>query len=720
MSDDQIGKLGKEFKLKETFPVPTYEEWKAVVEKDLKGAPFEKKLVTKTYEGINLQPLYTKNDIENLPFTKEFPGLDNFLRGNNAAGYSEKNWEVAQEIPYGLAEEFNEALKHDLKRGLTAVNLQLDTATKLGLDADYADKGLVGDKGVSISGLKSIARALEGVDLAKTPLFINAGFSSLPILMLLEAYLKKQGIDGKAISGAIDADPLGYASAAGSLPVSLESALNEMKLALDITAKKEYNLRVIGVCSLPYHNAGANAVQELAYVMATAVEYIRYFLDKSIELQHILRSIRFTFGVGPNFFMEVAKFRAARLLWAKITEAFGAKQEDRKAVIHARTSRINQTKYDPYVNMLRTTTEAFSAVIGGVDSMHTNHFDELFGIPNEFSRRIARNVQIILSEESHLSQLIDPAGGSYYVEKLTQDVALEAWKQFQQIEDKGGMSKALESGFIKEKIDDVVALIRNDYSKRKSVLVGTNMYANATEQPHPERKPDHEAIYKKRAEYLQKFRVAGDQNKHTSIIDKLHKLTDMDSADALEHGIDALLEGATYGELCKYLRANNASVVDFPAPKPIRLAELFEELRDASAAYKKEHGKAPQLFLANMGPVKQYKARADFSRGFFEVAGFEVFYPSGFSTTEVAAEAALASDFKAVVICSTDDTYPELVPPITKAIKEKKPEVQVIVAGYPKDQIDMHKEAGVDDFIYLGCDAYQLLANLLKKIGVMA
>jgi methylmalonyl-CoA mutase len=365
--------------------------------------------------------------------------------------------------------------------------------------------------------------------------------------------------------------------------------------------------------------------------------------------------------------------------------------------------------------MLRTTTEAFSAVVGGVDSLHTNAFDEEFNIPDEFSRRIARNTQIILKEESQLAKLVDPAGGSFYVETLTEEVANKSWELLQEIEKQGGMFAALKNDFVQNEIKKTSDLRIADFAKRKSVLVGTNMYANVKETLPETRTFDKAAFIKKRAEFLQKYRVSGNREKHESIIAKLYKLAESNSPELFENGIAAFVEGATMGEFANSLHSGFEESVVINPLKMYRLAELFEELRDTAEEYKKKNGYAPKLFLATMGPVKQHKGRADFSRGFFEVAGFDVIYPNSLNSSEEAVDALIKSGAKAVVICSTDDTYPEIVPAFMTELKNKANDTLTVMAGYPKEQIDAHKEAGVNEFIYLGCDAYSLLKRVLTK-----
>ena len=709
-------KLGDKPDLIKDFPILSFDDWKKQVEKDLKGESFDKKLTTKTYEEINLQPLYTSNDIKDLPQINNFPGFQNYLRGGNVSGYTSRSWEIAQEYNQALPEDLNEALQADLNRGLNSINIVLDNPTKLGIDADQSKAGEVGKDGLSISGVRKMQVLFKDIDLTNQPINIACGFSALPITLLFTAYANETRTSLMNIKGSIISDPYDYLLTKGDLPISLNQIFDEMKLATELMMKSNSPIKTIGASGFTFNNAGANAVQELAFTLATAAEYLNEMISRGLKADDAAKRIKFTFGIGSFYFMEVAKLRAARVLWSKILEAYEVKEENRKIFIHAKTSQFNQTFFDPFVNSLRTTTEAFSAIVGGVDSIQTNPYDESFNDSDDFSRRLARNTQIILKEESHLDQVIDPAGGSYFVEKLTDDIANAAWKLFQTIEEKGGMLKAIQSGFVQDEIAKVAETKKKDFAKRKSVLVGTNMYANPKEEMMEINKTDLNAIYKKRVEYIQKYRITGDNKKHSSILEKLQKIADTKSYDLIDSAVDAFLEGASLGEVSKSIRSSAEKGISVTPLKQFRLSEMFEELRIASENFKKKTGSKPKVFLATMGPLKQFKGRADFSRAFFEVGGFEIIYPNGFAKTDEAVKSAIDSKAQAVVICSTDDTYPELVPPIVKGIKEKSKDVSVILAGYPKDQIEEHKKSGVDDFIYLGADAYKILSSLLNKI----
>ncbi|MBE2199644.1 MAG: acyl-CoA mutase large subunit family protein [Anaerolinea sp.] len=649
------------------FRASSYDEWYETTLASLKGKPFAK-LIAHTYEGIDLQPIYHAEDSADLPHLDSLPGQFPFLRGTKADGYLAQPWLIAQEMAYRTPAEFNAALKHDLARGQTAVNLIPNHA---------------------LSSVADLATALEGVNLAETPIFIRCGANALPLGALLLAYVQQYGGDSaQQLRGSLEADPLGEWVRRGTLPLPLDKAYDELAMLVQGAAVSAPNLDTITIHSYPYANGGANAVQELAFVLGTAVATIRALQERDLDVETITHSMQAAFSIGGDFFMEIAKLRAARLLWAQMIRAFGGGEEAQKMVMHGRTARHNKTLTDAYVNMLRGTTEAFAAAIGGVDSLHVAPFNEEAGQPDKFSRRIARNVQIVLQEEANLMKLIDPAGGAYFVEWLTDQVAQNAWALFQEVERQGGMAAALQSGWIQEQVAATAAARAKNLATRKDVVVGTNHYANADLRVTSD-----------------DLRVTSDDLRFTS--DDLRVTSDdlRFPISNLQSLISFAEAGATLSQLTAALRANYATnqLINQQTIQPIpqhRAAEPFERLRAAANGAAEQ----PRIFLANMGPLRQHKARADFVRDFFTVGGFEVVYPDGFSGVETAVAAALADGATAVVICSTDETYPELAPPLTQQLKAANPEIIVILAGYPKEYVDSFKAAGVDEFIYLGAD----------------
>jgi len=705
-------------KLLSEFEAVPFAKWKALVEAELKGASYDKKLVTATWEGINLQPIYTAEDTKDLTYLQAKPGYGQLARGSSFEGYSAESWEVSQELPYPGPREFNVAARHDLARGLTALNLNLDHATRAGLDPDSAIEGDVGKGGVSIATLKDLSVATEDIDLEKISLFVRSGASALPFAALLAALVKQRGLHYSKLQGCIEMDPLGVLAHEGTLPQSMDEAWREMAALTRWAAAEAPGLQTICVHSRSFHEAGGNAVQELAYSLAMGVQYLREMQERGLDVNLVAPRMRFAFCVGPNFFMEISKFRAARLLWSRIVEALGGNMCAQSMAIHARTALWNKSKLDPYVNMLRTTTESFSAVLGGVQSLQVTPFDEVFGLPDEFSRRVARNQQILLATEAQLRHVVDPAGGSWAVEWLTDQIAQKAWELFQKVEAEGGMYDALKSGSVQADIEKVSKAREQALATRKDVLVGVNQYANVGEKKPEGRKPDLAAIYKSRIVSVSDYRTAYDDVKHAKVMSKLGEMLEATDATVLQAAIEAVEAGATLGEITRVIRRGDAERPSIVPLKLHRLAEAFEALREASDRHLLKSGWRPRVFLATMGPLAQYKGRGDFSRGFFEVGGFEVVYPAGFPTVAEAVQAASESGAKVITICSTDDTYPELVPQLVPALKAAIPGVQVVLAGYPTDQIEAHKASGVDEFIHVRANILTVLGGLQKKIGV--
>ncbi|GAK57506.1 methylmalonyl-CoA mutase [Candidatus Vecturithrix granuli] len=710
---------GGQPRLLSEFPYPTYEEWYDEAVKLLKGAPFEKKMLTKTYEGITLQPIYTQKDVEGRPHIESLPGFAPYLRGNTAGGYQEQPWQIAQEISCATPREVNAALQNDMQRGQTAVNLVFDRASQQGFDPDHARREEIGQGGASVATLEDLKTILEGIDLEDTPIFIQAGIASVSAIALLAALAQtSQKAFGKLQGGVVN-DPLGVLASEGTLPYSIDTAYKKMAAATNWAVNQAPQFKTIGAQGALYHNSGANAVQELAFTIATGVEYLRAMQHAGLSVNDVAPRMFFVFGVGTHYFMEIAKLRAARVLWTKIVKAFDGNAEAQKMTIHVRTSSWNTTVYDPYVNMLRTTVESFASVVGGCDSMHIGAFDEPIRPPDEFSRRIARNTHLILKEETHLDKTIDPAGGSWYVESLTDELARKAWAAFQEIEKQGGMACAVQAGIPQQESEQIAQQRKANLGTRKDVLIGTNMYPNLDEKPLEARDID-AAVQKARADEVARYRITQGGNAASLLAEKLPKLLQSSPGGVMPMLIEAVASGATLGELEKSsIPAGDSGI----SVKPVTIhrgAEMFETLRKAAEAYAARTGARPKIFMANMGPIPQHKARADFSIGFFEVGGFEMLKNDGFPTVDEAANAALASGAPAVIICSTDETYPEIVPVLTQKIKTAKPETIMILAGYPQEHVEAFKQAGIDEFIHIRANLHDIVANLMNKLGILA
>lgn len=705
--------MSEELKILEDFPATTKEQWRVAADKLLKGKPFDKVLVKKTYEGIDIQPIYFQDELDKLPFVNSLPGEVPYVRGNSAAGATVGGWEIAQEITEPDPEEFNAALKNDLSKGQNAINIVFGKATLNGRDPGEAPAEEVGFGGLSVASVADMAKALDGVDLTGLPLHVETGASGVALTALLAAYLKKQGKSPAALKGCFGMDPLATLATDGSLASSLEAAYNQMAQTTLWAKTNAPALKTICVNATPYQHSGASAVQEVAYAIATGAEYIRQMMDRGLGINDIAPRMMFTLAISNDFFMEIAKFRAARLAWCGVVTAFGGNDESKKMFIHARTSSYNKTKVDPWVNMLRVTTEAFSAVAGGCESIHVSPFDEVIRQPNEFSRRIARNVQILLRHEAHFDEVVDPAGGCWYVEAITGELAKKIWAGFQAIEGKGGMAKALAGGIPQEQTAAIAAQRTKAIAVRKDRIVGTNMYPNLQEKPIQEEELDFEAFQKDRSKA-----TAAAKGNCKAALDKLAGAKATVSAAVVDAAVEAAAAGATLGDLTKTLATNGGVSI---TPLCIhRVSEPFEKIRRATEAYSAKTGGLPNIFMANMGPIPQHKLRSDFCVGYVNVGMFDTISPAGFDTPEAAADAAVKSGAKATIICSTDETYPDIVPAFCKKVKAAKPDMMVIVAGLPKDHVDAFKQAGVDEFLHAAGNCLDLLTKIQKHLGVIA
>ncbi|WP_303817186.1 methylmalonyl-CoA mutase family protein [Selenomonas ruminantium] len=695
------------------FTPPSYEEWKEACITLLKGAPFEKKMYTKTYEGITFDPMYFRKDTEDILPKESFPGMGDYLRGAQPSGHVGKPWGIAQVCDETLPEENNELLRHEQEKGSTIYHIKLDSASLRAEDVRKATAP--GDEGVSVTTLDDMHTLLSGLKLDKYPVYLYAGESALPMLSLFAGALKASGQDLTKIRGIVGADPLGELTVKGKNSKDIESLYCDMAKCAKWAVKHAPGLKTVFVRSDVYSRGGANDVQESAYTLATAVAYLRALLERGLTIDEAAGQIMFGFSMGANFFLQIAKLRALRPLWAQIVEAFGGSKDAQRMHIHARPALFFKTVYDPYVNMLRNTTEIFSGVVGGVDSFESSPFDEPIRKGDEFSRRIARNVQIILQEEFGLLQPIDPAGGSWAVETLTKQMKEKVWAEFQVIEGKGGMFATLQEGYPQSEIAAVLAARFKASETRKDRIVGNNMYPNMTEKLLDPRPEDVEENRKQRTAQVEAYLADIDE------AFKAEKLKTLQNGDGclVSLAIEAAQAGATTAEIAAALAGKESEEVTAIAPH--RWSERFEALRKTTEAYKAEHNDNVKIFLANMGPIPQHKARADFTTGFLQVGAFEVLGNNGFPTVEEAAQAAKESGADAVVICSTDATYPEIVPQLAPKLHEVLPKATVFLAGAaPKDLLETYNEAGIDEYISVKANCYKILQLLQQKKGMIA
>lgn len=624
MTSNQDKKLFSEFP-----PIPTT-KWEEKIKIDLKGADYNKKLIWKTIEGFDVKPYYRKEDLSALKsLIQNTPGNFPYLRGNK----SNNNWLIRQDIFVDDFSKANNTALFALKKGAESIAFVI-----------HEDKEI---------GTKELAILLDNFPLETVELNFSHGRNTKKLLLNFIKYCKTHNMDGSKIKGSFDFDPLGYTTITGQCyDEDICRDMSSSKPIFEQAKELLPNFHLISVNGKYFNNAGASVVQELAFSLSVANNYLTFATEQGISINDISPRIKFNFSVGGNYFMEIAKIRAARFLWAKITEAYKpCCPEKSKMFIHSETSSWNKTIFDPYVNMLRSTTEAMSATLGGTDSLTVLPFDNSFMHGHEFSERIARNQQIVLKKESYFDKVADPSAGSYYIENLTNSIIDEAWKLFLDIEDKEGYLEAFKKGFIQDSIEKTAQKRDMDIALRKDVLLGTNQYPNQTEQ------------FKGTIEARQWF--------PQPVKDKTF-----------------------VGEPIKIYRA----------------AEAFEDLRLKTGRTK---GETPSVFLFTYGNLTMRKARASFSSNFFACAGFEIEDNFGFETIDKGIEAAKKSKAKIIVICSSDDEYDSIVPEIFSKLKTNK---TIVVAGYPKNSIQKLQDIGIKYFIHLKSNALEMLKEFQNLV----
>lgn len=700
------------------FIPPSYEEWKQEVVTALKGGSFEKSMFTKTYEGITLNPIYRIEDQSHITHNTTYPGMESNLRGANAGGYIHKAWTIAQKCDGKTPKEANNMVKYELLKGTTAASFILDTATRKGVDPDKADKKEIADNGVSLATLADVEQLLTDIDLEKFEIDIYAGASNIALLAAFATVCDKKNIPLEKIHGAITADPIGELALDGELQRPLDEYYDEMAHSIAWAEKYAPKLKTVVVDTDVYHNGGANDIQEVAYAMNEAVTYMRAMELRGIDIDTFCRHLRFHFSIGANFFMEIAKLRSLKMVWAQLVKNCGGNEEAQKINLYVSTSTFCQTKYDPYVNLLRAATQSFSAVVGGMDGMYVKPFDHCIRPSDEFSRRIARNIQIMEQHEFNFIQPIDPAGGSWYLEPLTEEFTEKAWAKFQEIEAHGGLIPALESGKVQGAIKEILESRFKNLATRKDRAVGNNMYPNMTEKPLEVPEIDFDRLISERKTTLAVNNKVRDNAYVEAVLAEIGKRDASEIGSLVIDAEKALLAGATLGEIATALTGDSKGE-KIEAIVPHRWTERYEELRRRTEKFVADRGENVKIFLANMGPIPQHKARADFVTSFMQVAAFDVITNNGFPTVDEAVKAAVESGADVAIVCSTDATYPELAPAVTKGIKAVKPEMKVFLAGAPNPELkELCDVAGMDDYISVKSNCYETLLRMQKERGM--
>ncbi|MCA9184043.1 MAG: methylmalonyl-CoA mutase family protein [Pirellulaceae bacterium] len=702
------------FTIADTFESAKPESWRKLVEEDLKGASFEQRLVTHTYEGIDLQPVYCRQDALPSSNALGMPGLTPFVRGSSPLGAVETGWDLRQEFCHPDLDVAHREIREDWEGGVTSLLLPLAPTAASGLDPDQRDRSAAtGDRtGIAAYHLDDWRLLLDGLPLDRVGVAIGAGAAFLPVAAQLIALWKQLALPAEKIRAAFNADPLGTLADVGALPVSLDESIGQLVELAAWVSMNYPKVTAVGVDTSAYHQAGSTAVQDLAFAIATGVEYLRAMMTGGVPIDKAARQIAFTMSVGTHHFLVIAKLRAARRLWGRIVSVCGGSPTAATMSIHTRCSRRVLTQRDPYVNMLRNTTAVFAAGVAGADAITSVPFDAALGVPGSLGRRVARNTALILQEESHLHRVIDPAGGSWFLDNWTEQLADGAWQIFQQVEKMGGMAKALTSGWVAEQIDAAFAPRAKDIARRKEPITGVSEFPNVTEEKVGPAVLDGKALWSKSRDRVMNQRV------------ELPELTAASVNNAstanqrVDHCIAAAAAGATLGQLAGLLQFRSGQQATTRPLEAHSFAEPFEELRDASDAWLAKSGQRPRVFLANLGPIAHHTARATYAKNFFEAGGFEVITNDGFANPDDAAQALQQSAAKIAVICSSDKLYPDFVPSATAALKGAGART-VVLAGNPGANEDAWRTAGVDRFIFIKCDVLDTLRSLLREEGIV-
>src|SRR3954468_4282637 len=531
------------------FPEPSIEQWRELAASELKGRDPDS-LVWETPEGLPVKPLYTAEDLDALDTLGTLPGIAPFTRGVRATMFANRPWTIRQYAGFSTAEESNAFYRANLAAGQTGVSVAFDLATHRGYDSDHERVvGDVGKAGVAIDSIEDMKTLFDGIPLDKMSVSMTMNGAVLPVLAGYIVAGEEQGVSQDQLSGTIQNDILKEFMVRNTYIYPPAPSMRIVGDIIQHTAQHMPRFNSISISGYHMQEAGATAVQELGFTLADGLEYARFAASRGLSVDEFAGRLSFFFAIGMNFFMEVAKLRAARLLWSRIMTDLGAQKPGSKMLrTHCQTSGVSLTEQDPYNNIVRTAYEALAAVLGGTQSLHTNGFDEAIALPSDFAARIARNTQLILAEETGITHVVDPLGGSYYVEALTQSLANEAWKLIEEVEALGGMTKAVESGMPKLRIEEAAARRQARVDRGDETIVGVNKYRLANESPIDTRDIDNTDVRRQQLERLARVKAERDPQRVEAALDALRKGAAGDG-NLLELSIEASRARATVGEI---------------------------------------------------------------------------------------------------------------------------------------------------------------------------
>lgn len=707
---------------------PTLDEWRALVNKQTKGLTPEE-MTWQTPEDIDIKPLYTKADTENLEFADTLPGFEPFIRGPQSTMYAGRPWTIRQYAGFSTAEESNAFYRKNLAAGAQGVSVAFDLATHRGYDSDHPRvTGDVGKAGVAIDSVEDMKILFDGIPLDKVSVSMTMNGAVLPILASYIVAAEEQGVAKDKLSGTIQNDILKEFMVRNTYIYPPEPS---MKIIGDIIAYSSREMPKFNSISISgYHiqEAGADAALELAYTLSDGREYVRTALKAGLEVDVFAPRLSFFWGIGMNFYMEIAKLRAARLLWSRIMKDFNPKNPKSQMLrTHSQTSGWSLTEQDPYNNVVRTTIEAMAAVFGGTQSLHTNALDEAVALPTEFSARIARNTQIIIQEETGITQVVDPWGGSYMMESLTQDMADKAWALIEEIEEKGGMAKAIDAGLPKLRIEESAAKKQARIDRGEDVIVGVNKYVLEKEDELDILEVDNVAVRDSQIKRLKEIKASRDTAAVTAALAAITESAKTGEGNLLELSINAARLRATVGEISdameeEFGRYNaQARTISGVYGAPYEGDQNWQGIKGDIEKFQEEHGRRPRMLVCKMGQDGHDRGAKVIATAFADV-GFDIDLSPMFSTPDEVAKQAVENDVHVVGVSSQAAGHKTLIPDLIAALKAQGAHDIIVVAGgvIPKQDYDFLYEAGVKGIFGPGTKIPVSARSVLDEINKAA
>ena len=677
-------------------------KWSALADKELPDKSAED-LTWKTLEGIEVSPIYTQEDLSNLEHLGTLPGQEPFTRGVKATMYAGRPWTIRQYAGFSTAEESNKFYRKALEAGQQGVSVAFDLATHRGYDSDHPRVlGDVGKAGVAIDSVEDMKILFEGIPLEKVSVSMTMNGAVIPVLANFIVTGEEQGVEKSLLSGTIQNDILKEFMVRNTYIYPPEPSMRIVADIIEYTSAEMPKFNSISISGYHMQEAGANLVQELAYTLADGKEYVKTAIQRGMDVDKFAGRLSFFFAIGMNFFMEAAKLRAARLLWHRIMDELGAKNPRSKMLrTHCQTSGVSLQEQDPFNNVVRTAYEAMSAVLGGTQSLHTNALDEAIALPTEFSARIARNTQLILQEETGVTNVVDPLAGSYYVEKLTSDLADAAWKLIKEVDDLGGMTKAVASGMPKLRIEETAAKRQAEIDKGEQVIVGTNKYRLSQEEEIEILDVDNLAVREAQIVRLQKIRKNRDEKACLVALEEITNRAE-NGGNLLEAAVEAARCRATVGEISmameKIFGRHSAEVKTLAGVYGAAYEgdEDFVTIQKSVEKFAKEEGRRPRMLVVKMGQDGHDRGAKVIATAFADI-GFDVDVGPLFQTPEEAAQDAIDNDVHIIGISSQAAGHKTLAPKLIEILKEKEADDILVICGgvIPQQDYEFLKDAGV-------------------------